>query len=149
MKLWRLARQQFTALDGKGGLFASGRWHNRGRLVIYAAESVPGAALEILAHLEIDPQDMPQYQLLAIEIPDSVATESAGPLPAGWKEDQSITRSIGDAWLDAGSSLLLRVPSAIAGHTDNWLINPSHPDAIRLTIVVNERFSWDDRLLRK
>ena len=55
MILWRISA--YADLSGTGGLRVSGRWHQAGRPVVYAATSPPGAMLEVLVHLEIDPED--------------------------------------------------------------------------------------------
>jgi hypothetical protein len=39
------------------------------------------------------------------------------------------------------------VPSAIIPAAANFLINPSHPDFVRVEIGPAERFSFDPRLL--
>ncbi len=78
MRVWRLSR--YASLDGAGGLHTSGRWHTRGRPVVYAAESASTALLEVLVHLEVDPEDLPDgFLLLAIDIPDDVAMETIEP----------------------------------------------------------------------
>lgn len=45
MLLWRLS--SYEDLSGRGGLIASGRWHNRGRAVVYCAESHELARIEV------------------------------------------------------------------------------------------------------
>ena len=83
MILWRISA--YADLSGTGGLRVSGRWHQAGRPVVYAATSPPGAMLEVLVHLEIDPEDFPTtMRLLRIELPDTVSRHSC-PLcsPAG------------------------------------------------------------------
>jgi RES domain-containing protein len=57
MRVFRLAAAQFArsreeAFSGQGGLEASARWHTAGRAVVYGAESLSLAALEILVHLK-------------------------------------------------------------------------------------------------
>jgi RES domain-containing protein len=67
MHLWRLCRRAFAKepLSGKGGLYASARWHTAPRLVVYGSESLALARLEMLVHL--DPNLVPR-DLVAIEI---------------------------------------------------------------------------------
>ena len=45
MLLWRLTRRPHADLSGRGGEIADGRWHSRGRPVVYCASS---AALAVL-----------------------------------------------------------------------------------------------------
>lgn len=129
----------------------SARWHSRGREILYLAESPPGALLERIVHLEIDPKDLPAtYQLLAVDIPENMAYETiaVGDLPNDWRSNDDATQKIGDAWLIAGRVPLLRVPSAITPHTFNWLMNPRHPDAAAATIGDAIRVQFDQRLFR-
>lgn len=57
MFLWRISNH--LSLAGKGGSRASGRWHTRGRRVVYCAENAAAALLEILVHFEIEIRDLP------------------------------------------------------------------------------------------
>ena len=54
MLLWRIAREIHvdSALEGVGGLMVSGRWHRRGKPILYTASSAALAALEVLVHVE-------------------------------------------------------------------------------------------------
>jgi RES domain-containing protein len=45
------------------------------------------------------------------------------------------------------SPLALQVPSAVAPHHVNYLLNPAHPEFASLTIATPERFALDPRLL--
>jgi len=146
--LWRISN--YPNLSGKGGLKAAGRWHSRGRLIVYLAESAAGALLETLAHTEIDGEDVPEsYSLLKVSVPDGLEIQRLDT-PAGvdWKSDQKLTQSIGDAWLKGKQALLARVPSAIVSETWNYLLNPEHPDAAQLHIVAVTQERYDPRLFR-
>ncbi|MBS0372797.1 MAG: RES family NAD+ phosphorylase [Proteobacteria bacterium] len=154
MILWRISN--YADLSGAGGLAHHGRWHNRGRPVIYLAESAAAALLEVLVHVEAaHPGELPaQYQLLEIAVPDgvsitNVALPDGAPLAEGWQADLITTRRCGDAWLAKGASLLLRVPSAVVGRTHNLLLNPLHPEITGCRIVSAARYPFDERLLAK
>ncbi len=47
MVVWPISNH--LALDGSGGLRASGRWHSRGRRIVYCALNPATALLEALA----------------------------------------------------------------------------------------------------
>jgi len=103
--------------------------------------------LEVLVHLEVDPEDVPDHlRLMKATLPDQVSCLTASPLPAGWEGTQEHTRALGEAWLDQAQSLLLEVPGAIMAHTRNFLFNPQHPEA-RLAEVAVETLRLDQRLL--
>jgi RES domain-containing protein len=56
--LWRISNHALLA--GDGGLRVSGRWHTRGKRVVYCAENPAAALLEILVHFEIEIGDLPR-----------------------------------------------------------------------------------------
>jgi RES domain-containing protein len=147
--LWRISNH--TALDGGGGLRASGRWHTRGRRVVYCAPNPAAALLEVLTHAEIDLEDIPvTFRYIEIEAPDSTSAGAAdiGTLGPEWKNDLAATRRLGDQWLRSGRSALLRVPSVVVPETWNVLINPLHPDSASIRFVRVHNQAVDARLLR-
>jgi RES domain-containing protein len=145
--LWRVSN--YASLDGSGGLLVSGRWHSRGRLVIYCAWNPATALLETLVHMEIDSEDRPEHlQVLRIEGPDTLSRERMEPpaLPSDWPGDLAVTQSIGDGWLEERRSLLLEVPSVLVPETWNVLVNPQHSQAGRLRITAIYEHPFDIRL---
>jgi RES domain-containing protein len=149
MRLWRISAH--AELSGRGGLHISGRWHSQGRRIVYLSDHPASALLEILVHLEIDPEDLPDtYQLLSVDIPDDIQLKSIeeGKIAQGWRDDRSLTRGLGDTWLREGETALMRVPSAIVPSAVNWLLNPAHPNSpnARVTAIVEAPF--DPRLFK-
>lgn len=149
MILWRISNH--VSLAGDGGMRASGRWHTRGRRIVYCSESPAAALLEILVHFEIDVRDLPaKYRLLKLHAPDDLIIEhvNAADLPADWIERTDLTRAMGDRWLRAARSPLLRVPSAVVPETSNVLLNPLHSDASRVGVEEVSEHALDPRLLK-
>jgi RES domain-containing protein len=149
-QLWRISNH--PDLQGKGGLRASARWHTKGREIVYCAETPTGALLEALVHLEVESVEaLPKrYQLLRIALPDEVLLEEAplAALPSDWKRRTLLTRSIGDAWLAAGRSAALRVPSAVAPHAFNVLLNPHLLRGTGVRVTARNRYPFDTRLFK-
>jgi RES domain-containing protein len=146
MRLWRISN---FADHGEGGLLTAGRWHSRGRRIVYLSDHPTSALIEVLVHLEIDVDDVPDsYQLVTVEVPDEITTDSIdiGALPGAWQQDLELTRALGDRWLADGLTALLRVPSAIIPHASNWLVNPIHADRVKLAISEVKRIAFDPRL---
>ncbi len=117
------------AFSGKGGLYTAGRWNSGGAPVVYAADSIPLAYLEVLAHLAGRPEF--ERWLFEIDIPDHlIETRPASSLPDGWyfRPAGPASQSIGDRWLKEQRSVALRVPSVIVRQNWNVLINPQHPE---------------------
>ena len=130
--------------------------------MVYCAEEATGALLEALVHLEVESlEGLPRsYQLMRIALPAKIATEEVelSSLPADWKRRTLLTRSIGDAWLAAGRTPALRVPSAVSPHAFNVLLNPAlaseerfsrgRPERRAQRLVSKSRHPFDNRLFR-
>jgi RES domain-containing protein len=147
MELWRISN--YTDLSGIGGLRAAGRWHSQGKRIVYLADHPSSALLEMLVRMDRD-LIPPTYQLLRIDIPPDVKIEAviAGDLAGNWRADTIASREIGDRWLDQSTSTLLQVPSAISEQGQNFLLNPAHPDAAKVTVVQIFHAPFDARLLK-
>lgn len=146
MILWRISN--YASLDGTGGLVVAGRWHTKGRPVLYCAQNPSTALLETLVHFEIDAEDQPEhFQVLRIEGPDKLSRESLDPrsLPAAWPSDLLATQSIGDQWLSSRRSLLLEVPSVLVPETWNVIVNPLHREFTKLRITRVYEHPFDTR----
>ena len=148
MKLWRISNH--ADLQGINGLRAAARWHNRGRPIVYLAESPPGALIEVLLHQEIaSPAALPDTdRLLTVEVDDAVVAMERPPLPPNWPSRQDATRAIGDDWMARGTSALLRVPSAIMPDVHNVLLNPLHPDIGQARMAEARDVPFDPRLFK-
>ena len=150
MLVWRIARAPYTSLDGEAARRRGARWNSRGRSLVYTSRHASLAALELLVHVE--PADVPDdLRLLGIDIPDDLEpkSQSLTLLPRDWQTmpAPTSTQAIGDAWLAAGTSALLVVPSIVMQHEQNYLVNPAHPDARRISITSNDPFAFDPRRL--
>lgn len=148
MRLWRISNH--ASLSGEGGLHASGRWHTRGRRVVYLADHPASALLEVMVHLEVDAEDLPShYQLLGVDVPGDLAITrlTDDELPEDWHSHIAVIRARGDEWLRAAATALLRVPSAIVPNAGNYLLNPGHIDTARISIASAVRAAFDPRLM--
>ena len=75
--------------------------------------------------------------LMRLEIPASAALldveQWAGQaLAADWRQNKGLTQSVGMQWLDSQASLGLWVPSYVEPAERNLLLNPAHPDYLRI-----------------
>ena len=144
MILWRAARRPYADLSGKGGLHNSGRWHSEGRLIVYTAEHPALALLEVRVNLDLPKELVPDdYVMLKIFAPDDLPVLDAGMVNF---KDSGESRGVGDDWLAKGQSSLLKVPSAVAPESTNFLINPAHADASKIRIETAVPFDFDQRL---
>jgi RES domain-containing protein len=97
--------------------------------VVYLGRTSSGVLLEYIVHLleqRLMPLDPTWIEAL---YPSSVQVEvvSESVLPAIWRAEPSITRAIGDKWLQESRTALLDVPSVIIPDARNCLLNPMHP----------------------
>lgn len=143
-KIVRIARAAHPVWSGTGAAMAGGRWNAVGVPVIYAAGSMALSMLEVL----VQGGDMGMARdAVGAVIPDGVAIEELSPLPAGWREiDSPSAMAAGTAWVVAGRTAVLRVPSAVVPEEANYLVNPAHPDAARIVSGAPKRVEWDPRL---
>ncbi len=143
MIVYRLAKAAFTALDGEGARLYGGRWNSAGRAMIYTSASPSLAVLEVLVHLDLPVELMPDdYRLLAIEVPDSAEIERLNEAPV----EADACRRVGDDFLVRGAALALLVPSVVVPQEQNTLINARHPAIGSIRLLGDEPFQFDVRL---
>jgi RES domain-containing protein len=143
MIIWRIANKAHNTLNGLGGMFVGGRWHTKGRQIVYTAEHPALSAMEILVHMDMDIQDLPDFVLLKIQIPyeqDIIDFEIDA-------SDAALCRQTGDQWLELNEHAVARVPSVVTPDSYNYLINPTHADAALIEIVSEVPLVFDGRLL--
>jgi RES domain-containing protein len=145
MQLWRLYRRAHgPGLDGIGGLYAAGRWHELGSRVVYFGASPGIVILEKLAH--IDPELLPADLILS-RFEGEVSVEDVLQSEVSDLRDLKQTRGRGETFLKAQTACVLRVPSILAPEEFNLLFNPVHPDASKVQTVEHRDFNFDSRLL--
>ncbi|SOY64279.1 conserved hypothetical protein [Cupriavidus taiwanensis] len=152
---WRIATDTpaYTADDasGAGAKATGGRWNRQGTPLIYAASSIALACLETLVHLGAAGLPLNRY-LVRIDIPDDMWAAAghltAASAPVGWDVIPAGKTSLdtGEAWVRAGTSALLLVPSIVIPEEHNVLINPLHAQARRLACTKVRRWQYDARL---
>ncbi len=150
MRVWRLTRAVYASdpLSGRGAAIAGNRWNSPGTRIAYASTTRALAALEMLVHVTraTVPPDM---VFVPIDLPGRMVRTASG-FPADWADLPygPHTRAFGDAWVAAGRSLGLAVPSVIVPAERNVLVNPRHRSFGRVRVGAAEPFALDRRLLR-
>lgn len=148
MKAYRLVGTRFSdGLSSEGARLNGGRWNSKEVPVLYCATSESLAMLELRVHA---PHPYPRDRLrFVIEVPDDAIQEApVTALPLGWNTlpPSPVSKRFGDAWVAAGSSLGLLVPSVIASEERNLLLNPAHARFREVRVVKKSRVSMDMRL---
>jgi RES domain-containing protein len=147
---WRIIQRKFAklAFTGEGARRFGGRWNSPGHAVVYTAQSLALAALEILVHVDSH-RLLQDYVAIPVTIGQHLVTQvDDSALPNSWRTYPSskATRTIGDAWVSQGASVVLQVPSAVIPSECNFLLNPAHRDFVKLRIGKAQRFRFDPRL---
>jgi len=154
VRVWRLVRKRRLpdALTGEGPRIAGGRWNSPGVRVVYASSSQSLATLEYL--VRANPLRAPHdvYSIWA-DVPDDLRLEIIRPdrLVKKWRQyDPPVQalRDLGDEWFARARTAVLQVPSAVVPEENNFLLNPTHDDFVRIKIGHSMRVSFDGRLLR-
>ena len=152
MLVFRLSRKKYAAvLSGKGASRSENRWNSKGTEIIYSSESIALAMAEIAVHLTVAtlPTD---FVMLEIRIPDDLRIISVNEksLPVGWNNFPHFvsTQKIGDNFITSNDFCVLKVPSAIVKADYNYLINPHHPDFLKIQIVNSYDFPLDKRFFK-
>ena len=137
--LWRVTKSDRarTAFTGKGAARHPGRWNERGVPVVYTAESLAGAVLELLAHAPEVPFSESWVYFRVEVLEEAVLELDPKALPPNWNAfpHPTSTQRIGASWQRKRASVGLRVPSALIPETYNVLLNPEHPDFERAVRV--------------
>jgi RES domain-containing protein len=151
IRTWHIGPRAFakTAFTGKGGLLAGGRWHHAGRAIVYMADSLSLAALEVLAHVR-SVDDISDLVAQSADIPDDLPQDrvDAASLPRRWGDPVPVdqTKLIGDRWLQRGRTAVLWVPSAHVVQQRNALLNPTHADFAKIVVGKALPYRFDPRI---
>lgn len=149
MNVWRLVASAFadSAFDGEGAARYTGRWNPRGVRMVYTADSLALATLELSVHLA---GARVVYTALEVSIPDDVVgVLPTAQLTSGWASDTTLTQRVGEQWVRSFSSLALRVPSSlidVRSGEGNVLISAAHPQHGSITELQRFEVVLDERL---
>lgn len=149
--IYRVLRKAYarSPLDGEGAYRYGGRWSSPGTRLAYTSEHQSLAMLEYFVHL--DAGDAPaDLVLVTAQVADDVLVETtaADDLPAHWRRSPAPVElaRIGDEFVRRAERYILIVPSALAPHENNWLLNPQHTDFHKIVVSGVEPLSYDPRM---
>lgn len=153
MIIYRICKAKYadSVFSGAGGLDAAGRWHHKGRPIVYASGTLSLAALEYLVHLGRRDAKISLVSVQA-EIPADLSIEAIdiASLSRNWTGAPPIeaTMTLGTNWLAEARSAILRVPSVVIAGEFNYLLNPRHEDFKDISVTEPVPFSFDARLVK-
>lgn len=151
MFVYRISQTKYANNLTASGI--DGRWNSLNQKMIYTAGSVALACLENLAHRSGTSLAAGNFSLAIIEVEDNLKIEEvkigdlANVHPNWLAVDQyPLTQKLGSDWLNANTSAILKVPSAIIDLEYNYLLNPNHASFTGIKIVKVDQFRFDLRL---
>lgn len=152
IQVWRIIHESTlkTAFSGDGSHKHGGRWNSRGYRVIYVADSLALATLEILVH-GVPYETLKRFYCIPAKIPEDLIEQvNQKKLSANWRKDPppATLQKIGNKWVKDNQSAVLKVPSAVIPVEFNYMINPKHPDVSKIKIGPKQRHALDVRLAR-
>jgi RES domain-containing protein len=148
---WRIVKANHvdSAFDGDGARIAGGRWNKIGIPMIYTADSLALAILEITVHLSQEDLLYKNYYRISVEFDSSLVTSlDPAELPDDWDSlpPSESTQNIGTQWALSQKSMILKVPSTVVREEFNYLINPVHPKFERILIGNSQPIDFDPRI---
>ncbi len=150
MIVYRITKKEHAALDGIGGLYGPGRWHQKGNLIIYTSEHASLAAWEKIVHVSSFENLSKDLLLVKIEIPEGIEIQTVSQmvLVPGWDEFPFASETVdyGTTFLREKEYFALKVPSVIIPDEFNIILNPLHPDILRCKVVSSIPFLFDKRV---
>jgi RES domain-containing protein len=152
VRTYRIVKSKYaaTAFDGEGARRFGGRWNSPGVAMVYTSATLSLAVLEILVQLQTEAV-LSAYVVYTVEISNQqIEILDRSRLSPRWRSFPAPAelRALGDDWTRRATSVALRVPSAVLGTEDNYLLNPLHPAFARLKITGPEPLDVDTRLFR-
>lgn len=150
IQAWRIIHERTlaSAFSGDGSRKNGGRWNSRGYRAIYTAESLALATLEIVVH-GVPYETLKRFFCIPVKIPENLVIEvDRGTLPKHWRKDPppAAVQGIGNKWMEANRSAVLKVPSAVIPVEFNYLIHPGHADFANIKIGRKQHHALDVQL---
>jgi RES domain-containing protein len=148
MIVYRISNTRYSDdISGTGAKLHGARWNSVGVSMLYAAEHISLAVLEMLVNTHFKDYSI-ALDLVYIQLPDAITTTEIKlvKLKDNWQQDVAYTRYIGDEFIKQNNAPLLKVPSAIIKEEHNFLVNPLHPDFKKIKIQKSISF-WPDKRL--
>jgi len=139
LKLWRLTRAPFVALDGKGAELNGARYAPAGYPVVSLAAEAGLAVLVALRYLPRDLVGIPGDFVLGWTEVDCIPERVPDP------DEETIRAFIGE-WLAEKRSLCAAIRSRVLPEADVIYLNPAHPDAASVPPLTTRPFSFAECL---
>jgi RES domain-containing protein len=140
MTIYRMHRSARATKDYTGALLAGGRWNPIGTPMLYTAQHLSLACIEVLVHL--DKSQLPRdYVWSKTQLP-----ASPGLLKFNSLNEVASCQLAGDEWVRTSDQLAIQVPSVVIPEEFNILLNPGDASYHALPWTDPRPFRFDPRL---
>jgi RES domain-containing protein len=151
MRVYRISKCEYiNDLNGTGAANYPGRWHSKGTYILYTAATPSLALLESVVH--ISNIAVASYCMICLSVPEESMQEiTAQQLPPDWfvNPPPDVLKNLGNRFVRENKYLVLKVPSAIMPEESNFLLNPSHDDFRKISVIYTRNIPIDERFLKK
>ena len=147
MIIYRISSPQYSDdLSGTGAKLFGARWNSKGVAMLYCSATISLALLEMLVHTHFHDYNK-ELELMYINLPDNipVPTLNVQKMKTTWIADEGYSRFVGDEFIRARQTPVLKVPSAVVQEEFNYLLNPAHPDFKKIKLTKKKSFRPDKR----
>jgi len=149
MRAWRLCKSKYEtiAFSGIGAADHPGRWNLPGEKVVYCADSLSLACIEVLAHVSRKRAlSRAKFVAIPVELPDELIF-TPPRLPRGWDAipNSEVSHPAGSRFSRAHA--VVRIPSVVVRGEFVFLLNPLHPDFSKVSIGKPKPLVFDSRVI--
>lgn len=148
--VYRIIREKFKdqSLSSEGSRLFGARWNPKGTGILYTTSSPELGLVETLVHAPgVRYEDLPEYWLSSIEIPDKIRTYHVRDMPPYWQDNNyERTQLWLTEWLKNPDVLAIAIPSVIVPFSHNVLLHPKHALFADVKLIGQERIPIDRRL---
>jgi RES domain-containing protein len=149
LRLWRIATGAHPVWSGEGARLFGQRWNPSGFSAIYTGTSFALCLVEVLVHANRKSPPSGARCVEATPAEDVSRERFDAAAHPGWDDlrDLSVAQAFGRNWIEQRRSALLIVPSVVTGGRDlAVVVNPNHPDAMRISVGPEAPLALDRRL---
>lgn len=147
MLVYRLVHRKYAASLYAKGL--EGRWNFAGQKVLYTAESIALAYLELMYQRKSLGFNL-DFKIMLIFLPETSTFQEIkeSDLNADWRDFRNYfsCQNLAQNWFLKRDNLFLRVPSAVVPQNFNIVINTDHKDFSEVRLIDILDFVPDSRL---
>jgi RES domain-containing protein len=149
MLVYRISQTKYiNDLSGEGARRYGGRWNRPGVPVLYTAQHLSLAVLELIVHFNAKDALMLPYSYISIDIPNDKLIKLQDTIFQFENieaNNENLWKTLDHYFLN-GKTLGLIVPSIVIPIEYNVILNPLHMEYSSIKVIETARLNLDERL---